>query len=52
VSRQTNTTAELVETMEFLTKSMDTTIYQLEYKINEAKRRLMFMLDFTLMPSK
>ena len=51
VSRQPTTTAELVETIEFLTQCMDSTIYKLEFKIGEAKKRLMFLLDYAIMPS-
>ncbi len=51
VSRQPTTTAELVETIEFLTQCMDSTIFKLEFKIGEAKKRLMFLLDYAIMPS-
>lgn len=51
VGRQPQSTAELVEIMEFLTQSIETTIYKLDFKIGEAKRRLMFLLDYALMPS-
>ena len=51
VSRQPASTAELVEITEFLNQSIDSTIYKLEFKINEAKRRLLFLLDYAIMPS-
>lgn len=50
VSKQPATTAELVEIVEFLSKSNETTIYQLLTKVGEAKERLMFLLDFSIMP--
>lgn len=43
---------ELVRTTEFLTKSLETTIYKLAHKIGEAKQRLMFLLDYALMSRK
>ena len=52
VSRQPQSTADLVEIMEFLNQSNETTIYKLESKINEAKQRLIFLLDYAFMPSK
>ncbi|CAF0812221.1 unnamed protein product [Brachionus calyciflorus] len=52
VGRQPQSTAELVEIMEFLNQSIETTIFKLEFKINEAKRRLMFLLDYSLMPNE
>lgn len=51
VGRQPQSTAELVEIMEFLTQSIESTIFKLDFKIGEAKRRLMFLLDYALMPS-
>ena len=41
---------ELVRTTDFLNKSLESTIYKLAYKIGEAKNRLMFLLDYALMP--
>lgn len=38
--------------MEFLTQSMETTIFKLEYKIADAKKRLMFLLDYSEMPAE
>ena len=51
VGRQPQSTAELVEIIEFLNVSLDSTIYKLEFKIGEAKKRLMFLLDYAIMPS-
>jgi hypothetical protein len=52
VGKQPNSTAELVETIDFLNESIDSTIYKLEHKIGEAKKRLLFLLDYATMPSK
>ena len=51
VSKQTTSTAELVETIEFLNKSIEETVFKLDFKIAEARRRLMFLLDYAVMPS-
>ena len=51
VGRNPADTAELVDIINFLNQSLETTIYKLEYKIKEAKSRLMFLLDYALMPS-
>ena len=42
---------QLVEIIAFLTECTETTIFKLEYKIAEAKKRLMFLLDYAIMPS-
>jgi dynein heavy chain len=52
VGRHPQNTAELVETMEFLSQSMETTVFKLEFKIADAKRRLMFLLDYAEMPAE
>jgi dynein heavy chain, axonemal len=52
VSKIPNTTAELVETMDFLNQSIETTVYKLEHKIGEAKKRLLFLMDYCLIPSE
>jgi dynein heavy chain len=41
---------ELVRTTEFLNKALESLIYKLAYKIGEAKDRLMFLLEYALMP--
>ena len=41
---------ELVRTTDYLAKALETTVYKLAYKIGEAKERLMFLLDYALMP--
>ena len=42
----------LVRTWQFLNEACDTTIYVLAFKIDEAKRRLMFLLDHAFMTRK
>lgn len=51
VGRQPGSTAELVDIIEFLNQSIDSTIYKLEFKIGEAKKRLLFLMDYALIPS-
>lgn len=51
VSRVPSSTAELVEIIAFLTECTESTIFKLEHKIAEAKKRLMFLLDYAIMPS-
>ena len=46
------TTAELVETTQFVTQCLDATVYKLAFKIDEARQRLMFLLDYASMPSE
>lgn len=41
---------ELVKTTEYLSKALEVSIYKLAYKIGEAKDRLMFLLDYAIMP--
>jgi dynein heavy chain, axonemal len=43
---------ELVRTADYLSKALETSVYKLAYKIREAKQRLMFLLDYALMPCK
>ncbi len=52
MSRAPSSTAELVEIIAFLTECTEKTIFKLEYRIAEAKKRLMFLLDYAIMPSK
>ena len=42
----------LVRTWEFLNEACDTTVHALAYKIDEAKHRLMFLLDHAFMTRK
>jgi hypothetical protein len=51
VSKQPTSTAELVETIEFLTECLENTVFKLAYKIEEARQRLMFLLDYSFMSS-
>lgn len=51
VSKTPGSTAELVEITQFLTQCMDATVYKLAFKIDEARQRLMFLLDYASMPS-
>jgi hypothetical protein len=44
--------AELVETTQFVTQCLDATVYKLAFKIDEARQRLMFLLDYASMPSE
>jgi dynein heavy chain, axonemal len=41
---------ELVRTTDYLAKALETSVYKLAYKIGEAKERLMFLLEYALMP--
>lgn len=41
---------ELVRTTEYLNKALESLVYKLAYKIGEAKDRLMFLLDYAIMP--
>jgi dynein heavy chain len=41
---------ELVKTTDYLSKALESSIYKLSYKIGEAKDRLMFLLDYAIMP--
>lgn len=43
---------ELVKTTDYLNKALESSIYKLAYKIGEAKDRLMFLLDYAIMPRK
>ena len=43
---------ELVKTTDYLNKALESLIYKLAYKISEAKDRLMFLLDYAIMPRK
>jgi len=43
---------ELVRTTDFLNKALESSIYKLAYKIGEAKDRLMFLLDYAIMPRR
>ena len=45
VGRTPSNTVELVEITEFLTQCLDATVYKLAFKIDEARQRLMFLLD-------
>jgi dynein heavy chain len=41
---------ELVKTADYLSKALESSIYKLAYKIGEAKDRLMFLLEYAIMP--
>ncbi|CAF4055950.1 unnamed protein product, partial [Adineta steineri] len=41
---------ELVRTADYLSKALESLIYKLAYKIGEAKDRLMFLLEYAIMP--
>lgn len=51
VARVPASTAELVEIIAFLTECTENTIFKMEYKIAEAKKRLLFLVDYAIMPS-
>ncbi|GAB1599971.1 hypothetical protein Ahia01_000274600, partial [Argonauta hians] len=48
VSDIPNTTKDLVETIAFLQQSMDVTVYKLASEINEAAKRLAFLLQYAI----
>lgn len=52
VSRLPDTTAELVESIEYVRLSQTESLLQMRHEVNLARKRLLMLLDYTILPSK